>query len=142
MQRSAAADCADEPAVRIADKANSKELVMAGLEWRLRSGGGRSAVIAAAFAFLSATATLADEATVTIDNFTFTPATLTIKPGTKVTFVNHDDIPHLIVDAGGKFRSKVLDTDESYSMTFDTAGDVSYFCSLHPHMKGRIVIAP
>jgi plastocyanin len=82
------------------------------------------------------------EATVSIDNFTFKPDVLTIKPGTIVTFVNHDDIPHSIVEKGGKFKSKVLDTDESFKMTFDTAGDVSYFCGLHPHMTGRIVVAP
>jgi plastocyanin len=122
---------------------------MVGLPRRRRSGGGRSTAVAAAFALVFATfapgftpTALADDATVTIDNFTFAPAELSIKPGTKVTFVNHDDIPHLIVDAGGKFKSKVLDTDESFSMTFATAGDVSYFCGLHPHMKGKIVVAP
>jgi plastocyanin len=122
---------------------------MVGLPRRRRSGGGRLAAIAAAFALLFATfalgfttAAFADDATVTIDNFTFTPATLTIKPGTKVTFVNHDDIPHLVVDVAGKFKSKVLDTDDSFSMTFTTPGDVTYFCGLHPHMKGKIVVAP
>jgi plastocyanin len=122
---------------------------MIGLPRRRRSGGGRSAAIAAAFALMFAvpapgfaTAASTDEATVTIDNFTFSPATLTIKPGTKVTFVNHDDIPHLVVDVAGKFRSKVLDTDDSFSMTFATAGDVTYFCGLHPHMKAKIVVAP
>jgi plastocyanin len=118
---------------------------------RRGSGGGWpstiSSVVVVAFAlmFTSGLATAGAppaEANVTIDNFTFTPATLTIKPGTKVTFVNHDDIPHSIVDAKGTFRSKVLDTDESYSMTFNTAGDVTYFCGLHPHMKGAIVVAP
>ena len=81
------------------------------------------------------------ETTVSIDNFTFKPNVLTIKAGTIVTFVNHDDIPHSIVDSAGKFKSKVLDTDESFKMTFDTAGDVGYFCGLHPHMTGRIVVA-
>jgi plastocyanin len=84
----------------------------------------------------------AAEAAVTIDNFTFKPDVLTIKPGTVVTFINHDDIPHSIVDSGGKFKSKVLDTDESFKMTFETAGDIGYFCGLHPHMTGRIVVAP
>jgi plastocyanin len=122
---------------------------MVGLPRRRRSGGGRPAAIAAAFALMFAaptpglaTAAPADEATVTIDNFTFSPAALTIKPGTKVTFVNHDDMPHSIVDAGGKFKSKVLDTDQSFSMTFATAGDVTYFCGIHPHMKGKITITP
>jgi plastocyanin len=79
---------------------------------------------------------------VTIDNFAFTPATLTVKLGTKVTFINHDDIPHSIVSIPGKFRSKALDTDQSFEYTFATAGDFDYFCGLHPHMKGKIIVTP
>jgi len=82
------------------------------------------------------------EATVTIDNFAFTPETLTVKPGTKVTFINHDDIPHSVVAVEKAFRSKALDTDEKYEFTFEKAGDFAYFCGLHPHMKGKIVVAP
>ena len=120
---------------------------MVGMSQRRRSGGGWSAAVAAAFALMFNalmlnTVAFADEATVTIDNFTFTPAALTIKAGTKVTFVNHDDMPHSIVDAAGKFKSKVLDTDASFSMTFATAGDVNYFCGLHPHMRGKITVTP
>jgi len=88
---------------------------------------------------------LADDpppAKVTIDNFAFTPATLTVKLGTKVTFINHDDIPHSIVSIPGKFRSKALDTDQSFEYTFATAGDFDYFCGLHPHMKGKIIVTP
>jgi plastocyanin len=100
-------------------------------------------VLAFATAYLVSNAKAAPpETTVSIDNFTFKPNVLTIKPGTTVTFVNHDDIPHSIVDSAGKFKSKVLDTDESFKMTFETAGDVGYFCGLHPHMTGRIVVAP
>jgi plastocyanin len=81
----------------------------------------------------------AEETKVTIDNFTFTPAELTVKAGTTVTWNNHDDIPHVVVSAG-KFRSKTLDTDDSYSFTFTTAGEYKYFCSLHPHMTGTIKV--
>jgi len=81
-------------------------------------------------------------AEVGIDNFVFKPATLTIKPGTRVTFVNHDDIPHLVVETTGKFRSKALDTDQSYDFTFTTAGTYNYYCGLHPHMQGSVVVAP
>jgi plastocyanin len=76
---------------------------------------------------------------VMIDNFTFEPAQLTVKVGTTVTWKNRDDIPHLVVSAG-KFRSKTLDTDDSFSFTFTTAGDYKYFCSLHPHMTGMIKV--
>jgi plastocyanin len=81
----------------------------------------------------------AAETKVTIDNFTFTPAQLKVKVGDTVTWSNHDDIPHTIVSAG-KFRSKALDTDDSFSFTFTAAGDYKYFCSLHPHMTGTIKV--
>ncbi|MDR3483818.1 MAG: cupredoxin family copper-binding protein [Bradyrhizobium sp.] len=81
----------------------------------------------------------AADTTVTIDNFTFEPAQLSVKVGTTVTWKNRDDIPHTVVSAG-KFRSKALDTDDSYSFTFTAAGDYAYFCSLHPHMTGTIKV--
>lgn len=115
---------------------------MIGIAGRRPLGGARITALVAALTFFATGAIHAEDATVTIDNFTFKPEILSIKQGSKVTFVNHDDIPHSLVDAGGKFRSKVLDTDESFSITFDAAGDVTYFCGLHPHMKGRITITP
>src|SRR5450755_4712934 len=81
----------------------------------------------------------ADETTVIIDNFTFEPAQLTVKVGTTVTWKNRDDIPHTLVSAG-KFRSKTMDTDDSFTFTFMAAGDYKYFCSLHPHMTGMIKV--
>ena len=80
--------------------------------------------------------------TVKIDNFTFSPADLTIVPGTTVTWVNNDDIPHTVVESNKAFRSRALDTDDKFSFTFNTAGDFSYFCSLHPHMTGKITVKP
>jgi plastocyanin len=77
---------------------------------------------------------------VTIDNFTFAPRRLTIKAGTTVTWTNRDDIPHTVTATDRSFKSNALDTDESYSFTFSTAGEYSYFCSLHPHMTGTIVV--
>jgi plastocyanin len=84
----------------------------------------------------------AEEATVTIDNFTFAPAELAIAVGSKVTWKNQDDIPHSIVERNTRFRSKALDTDESFSFTFTSAGSYDYFCGLHPHMVGRIIVKP
>jgi len=81
----------------------------------------------------------AEDTKVSIDNFTFAPAELTVKVGTTVTWTNHDDIPHTVVSAG-KFRSKTLDTDDSFSFTFTAAGEYKYFCSLHPHMTGMIKV--
>jgi plastocyanin len=105
---------------------------------------GRRAVLpaAAVAALLAAVAVRADDAEVTIDNFVFTPATLTVKAGTRVVWKNQDDIPHLVVSDGSPplFRSKALDTDDSFSTVFDKPGTYHYFCGLHPHMQGTIVV--
>jgi plastocyanin len=80
-------------------------------------------------------------AAVSIDNFTFTPQKLTVKAGTTVTWTNKDDIPHGIAASNSAFsRSKALDTDDSYSFTFTTPGTYAYFCYVHPHMTGTIVV--
>jgi plastocyanin len=77
---------------------------------------------------------------VVIDNFTFGPQDLTVAVGTTVKWVNHDDIPHNVTDKGKAFRSKALDTDDSFSFTFASAGTYDYFCGLHPHMQGKIIV--
>lgn len=94
------------------------------------------------FAVTPASVVRADDATIAIDNFTFRPALLSVNRGATVTFENRDDIPHLVVNSAGKFRSKALDTGDKFSVTFDTPGEVAYFCGLHPHMRGKIVVAP
>jgi len=81
-----------------------------------------------------------EENVVTIDNFTFTAPELTVAVGTTVKWVNHDDIPHTVVEKNKAFRSKALDTDDSYSYTFASAGTFDYFCGLHPHMVGKIIV--
>ena len=77
---------------------------------------------------------------VTIDNFSFSPATLTVPAGTTVVWTNHDDIPHNIAERDQKFKSKALDTDDSFSYTFADAGTYEYFCGLHPKMTGKIIV--
>ena len=67
---------------------------------------------------------------------------ITIKPGTTVTWQNGDDIPHSVVEDKAKFRSKALDTGETFSMAFANAAEIGYFCGLHPHMKGKIIVKP
>ena len=85
-------------------------------------------------------ATKKDANEITIDNFTFTPKELTVPVGTTVKWLNHDDIPHTIVEKKMTFRSKALDTDDSYSFTFTSAGTFDYFCGLHPHMVGQVIV--
>jgi plastocyanin len=77
---------------------------------------------------------------VAIDNFAFTPPELTVAVGTTVKWVNHDDVPHLVVNKDKAFRSKALDTDDSFSYTFASAGTFDYFCALHPHMVGKVIV--
>jgi plastocyanin len=78
--------------------------------------------------------------TVAIDNFTFNPQHTVVKMGTTVTWTNKDDIPHAVAAANKLFKSKALDTDDNYSFTFATPGTYEYFCSIHPHMTGTIVV--
>ncbi|HZT58704.1 MAG TPA: cupredoxin family copper-binding protein [Pyrinomonadaceae bacterium] len=77
---------------------------------------------------------------IVIENFTFKPATLTVKAGTKVTWVNRDDVPHTATDTDKRFNSGALDTDDRFSFTFEKPGTYDYFCALHPKMTGRIVV--
>jgi plastocyanin len=77
---------------------------------------------------------------VRVDNFTFGPDTLTVPVNTTVTWVNKDDVPHVIASNDGLFKSKALDTDDKYSYTFTKAGTYSYYCSIHPKMVGKIVV--
>lgn len=77
---------------------------------------------------------------ITIDNFTFTPKELTVAVGTTVKWVNHDDIPHTVANKDKAFRSQALDTDDSFSYTFASVGTFDYFCGLHPHMVGKVIV--
>jgi plastocyanin len=79
-------------------------------------------------------------ASVQIGNFTFKNPVVTVKPGTTVTWTNGDDIPHTVVSKDGAFKSKVLDTGDRFSFTFAKAGQFGYFCSLHPHMTGTVIV--
>jgi amicyanin len=77
-----------------------------------------------------------------IDKFKFEPDTITVPVGTTVVWENKDDIPHTVVSMDGTFRSAALDTEDTFSFTFNKAGTFEYFCSLHPYMKAKVVVAP
>jgi len=77
---------------------------------------------------------------VRVDNFTFGPDTLTVPVNSTVTWVNKDDIPHVIASNDGLFKSRALDTDQKYSYTFSKAGTYPYYCSIHPKMVGKIIV--
>jgi plastocyanin len=79
---------------------------------------------------------------VIIDNFVYSPVPLTVKVGTTVTWINHDDIPHTVESTQGKFKSAALDTDDKFEFHFTEAGEYPFYCRIHPKMTGKIVVQP
>lgn len=78
---------------------------------------------------------------VAIQNFAFSPASLTVKTGEAVVWTNEDSAAHTIVsDTGNEINSLSLSTGQSYSHTFSTAGTYAYHCSIHPSMKATITV--
>jgi len=98
-----------------------------------------AAVLAPAAIFPTASVQAA-ETEVNIDQFTFYPQRITVKAGTTVTWSNEDDVPHTVASSSKVFKSKALDTRDKFSFTFTTPGTYEYFCSLHPHMTGAVVV--
>jgi plastocyanin len=80
------------------------------------------------------------EVAIKIDNFSFSPATITVPVGTTVRWTNRDDIPHTVVSDDKVFKSKALDTDEAFTYTFTKPGTYGYFCSIHPKMIAKVVV--
>jgi amicyanin len=97
-------------------------------------------LVVSSFASTSAGDPKTSDTAVKIDNFTFQPQNVTVQAGATVTWTNRDDIPHTVVSNDGVFKSKVRDTDETFSYTFTKAGTYKYFCSLHPKMTGTVVV--
>jgi plastocyanin len=111
---------------------------------------GRASAIAGAgpgSASTTVQATAAGAATdpaveVKIDNFAFTPGVITVKPGTQVDWINHDDIPHTVDSTQGKFKSSAMDTDDKFEFRFTEPGEYPYYCRMHPKMTGKIIVKP
>jgi plastocyanin len=104
------------------------------------AGGALLAVAAGAVAQQIASAPSAE---ISIENFSFSPAALTVAPGTSVTWVNNDEEPHNIVNVGQAtrlFRSQGLDGGDKYAFVFDQPGTYEYICSIHPRMSGKIIV--
>lgn len=77
---------------------------------------------------------------VSINNFTFTSATLTIAKGVKVTWTNNDSAPHTVTAKDNSFTSGNLNKGDSFSHTFTSAGTVDYYCKVHPDMTASVVV--
>jgi plastocyanin len=84
--------------------------------------------------------TPAAEARVVIEDFAFSPDSLTVAAGTRVTWVNRDTAPHTATDTDKRFNSGALDTGDEFSFVFKDRGDYAYYCALHPQMRGRITV--
>jgi plastocyanin len=77
---------------------------------------------------------------VSIDNFAFVPATLTVPAGSTVTWTNRDEEPHTVVANDGSFHSPGMGSQATFSYTFATAGTFDYVCSIHPFMHATVVV--
>lgn len=111
----------------------------------------RAVSLAVLFAALATTPCLAEDpnnaaagaaATVSMDHNTFIPGEITVAPGTTVTWVNNETMPHTVVSPNQGFRSKTLVKDAKFSFTFTSPGDYDYLCSIHPNMKGKVIVKP
>ena len=103
------------------------------------------AIAAAAAVFASSCWLFAHAAAptkISIGNFTFSPATLEVPAGTTLEWVNEDDVPHTVLGAerDSPLRSAALDTEDRYSVVLSQPGTYRYFCSLHPHMTGTVIV--
>ncbi|MDX6640213.1 MAG: hypothetical protein QOF12_1224 [Solirubrobacteraceae bacterium] len=79
--------------------------------------------------------------TVTIKGFAFTPATVHVTAGTKITFVNEDSVDHdVTAKSGASFKSPLFGKGGHYVVTADKAGTIDYVCTVHPFMKAQIVV--
>lgn len=78
---------------------------------------------------------------IVIKDFHFSPETLTVRSGEKVTWINRDEEPHTVVSVEKQFKkSSALDTDQEFTITSGAPGVYTYFCSVHPKMTGTIVV--
>jgi plastocyanin len=111
---------------------------------RIRVAAVLAATVFAAAATLPAASARAAETEVKIevkiDNFAFAPQRIVVQAGTTVTWTNADDAPHTVASTTKLFKSSALDTTDKFSFTFATPGTYEYFCSLHPHMTGTVVV--
>ena len=78
---------------------------------------------------------------VSIKNFAFSPATVTVTAGSTVVWTNDDSIQHDITFDGGSIASNVLNHNDTFSHTFPTAGTYHYICSIHPFMHGTVIVS-
>lgn len=85
---------------------------------------------------------LAATVPVTIDNYAFSPKTVTVHPGDTIVWTNKDDVAHTVTALGGAFDSGAIDPGKSYRLKFAKAGTYAYRCAVHPEMRATIMVKP
>lgn len=100
-----------------------------------------TAAAAAALPVLATTARAQTTHTVSIENFSFNPASITIAPGDTVTWVNNDTTRHSALDLNGAFDTGLIAPGQSASLTFGGSGTFNYRCRPHGNMRGSITVA-
>jgi len=110
------------------------------IKLEIRVATALAAILIGAAAAFAAQPTTVAGAEVEIDQFAFLPQRITVEAGTTVTWINGDDAPHTVASSSKLFKSKALDTQDKFSFTFMTPGTYAYFCSVHPHMTGTVVV--
>jgi plastocyanin len=89
----------------------------------------------------TASTSTASQNPVAIQNYAFSPSALTIQKGANVTWTNYDSVQHHVVSDSSAFSSPLLNKGDTYTHQFNNTGSFSYICSIHPYMKGTIVVA-
>jgi plastocyanin len=109
-------------------------------QW-LRGSAVLALAVCTAFVMPAILATAAGPASIVdinIAKFAYGPKEITIAPGTKIVWTNHDETPHTVTSNNKSFASKGLDTGDKFEHTFTSEGDFSYICTVHPYMTGVV----
>lgn len=107
----------------------------------LKLWGAGLALVACVAADLPASVAADAAKTVDVSKFSFGPKEITITPGARVRWINHDEVPHTVASVQGQEKviaSKALDTDDQYEVAFPKEGDYAYYCTVHPFMTGVV----
>lgn len=99
------------------------------------------AVAGAAFLLGPATAAWAQEASVSIEDLFFDPATIEVEVGTTVTWTNNGEVDHTATAEDDTFDSGIMEPGATYSFTFEQEGEYDYLCEVHPDMRGTVTVA-
>ncbi|VVB65379.1 Plastocyanin [Candidatus Gugararchaeum adminiculabundum] len=105
------------------------------------SGNGNTSAQPAANSSVPADSSAALEVTIEIKNFAFSPASIEVKAGTKVTWINQDSAAHTVAGDSGEFQLGPLAQGEKASQVFSKTGTFAYHCGIHPSMKGTITVS-